>query len=237
MSAGLRDAHAGSSETRTLRPVDECHRESALRIRRLIQSAQSTPSLVYGALAGVRPSDRDAWVDIVLGLDGIPDDGPDLPRGCTPYHPCSVDALLSVVEQVRASPSDVFVDIGSGLGRAAILFHLLTGADAIGLEVQSELVAAARRLTKRLDVRRVSVLHGDAAKLVGLIRVGTVFFLYCPFSGDRLDTVLAGLEPIARARMIRVCCVHLPPLPSKWLALTPQRRADLAIYQSTIHDA
>ena len=40
--------------------------------------------------------------------------------------------------------SDVFVDVGSGLGRAAALVHLMTGARAIGLEVQPALVAAAR---------------------------------------------------------------------------------------------
>jgi hypothetical protein len=87
-----------------------------------------------------------------------------------------------------------------------------------------------------LDVSRVSIVHGDAAKLVGFIPIGTVFFLYCPFSGDRLVKLLADLEPIARTRLIRVCCVDLPLPPCRWLTLTPQHARDLAIYRSTIHD-
>lgn len=171
----------------------------------------------------------------MLGLGDVPADGPDLPRGCVPYLPCSVDALLGVVEQAPVHPEDVFVDVGSGLGRAAVLVHLLTGASAIGLEVQSALVAAARRVARRLDVPRVSTIHGDAARLVGHVRTGTVFFLYCPFSGERLAEVLAGLEPIARTRMIRVCCVDLPLPPRRWLTLASRPAADLAIYRSTIH--
>lgn len=173
---------------------------------------------------------------MVFGLGDIPDDGADLPRGCTPYLPCSVDALLRIVEQAPVDSSDVFVDIGSGLGRAATFVHLLTGAGAIGLEIQSGFVVASRHLARRLNVSRVSTVHGDAAKLVGFIPIGTVFFLYCPFSGDRLVKVLVDLEPIARTRMIRVCCVDLPLLPCRWLTLTPQQAGDLAIYRSTIHD-
>jgi hypothetical protein len=42
--------------------------------------------------------------------------------------------------------------------------------------------------------------------------IGTVFFLYCPFGGDRLKRVLDELEAIARTRQTRVCCVGMPPL-------------------------
>jgi SAM-dependent methyltransferase len=175
--------------------VDECHQESAARIRALVERARSTPAVLQAALVSVAPEDRDTWIDMVCGLGDVPDEGPDLPRGCTPYLPCSVDALLRIVEQAPVHSSDVFVDVGSGLGRAATFVHLLTGAGAIGLEIQSALVVAGRHLARRLDVSRVSTVHGDAAKLVGLIRIGTVFFLYCPFSGDRLVKVLADLEP------------------------------------------
>ena len=53
-----------------------------------------------------------------------------------PYLPCPVDTLLRVIEHAPLGAADVFVDVGSGLGRAAALVHLLTGARAVGLEVQ-----------------------------------------------------------------------------------------------------
>ena len=179
-------------------------------------------------------NDRDVSTgDRVLGLRELPDDGPDLPRGCVPYFPCSVDALLRMVEQARVGPSDMFVDVGSGLGRAAAFVHLLTGAGVLGIEVQSGLVRAARDLTTRLLLPRVSFIEGDAATLADPIAIGSVFFFYCPFSGDRLAKVLGHLEIIARTRTIRVCCLDLPLPPCPWLAPDSPLAGDLAIHRST----
>ena len=216
--------------------MDDGHRESAEHVRSLIERGQQDPSTFRAALLRVPPAERDAWLDLVFGLGELPDDGPELPRGCIPYLPCPVDALLRMVEQAPVRASDVFVDIGSGLGRAAALVHLLTGATAIGLEIQPRLVHTARDLATRLLVSHISSVEGDAAKLAGFITIGSVFFLYCPFSGDRLAKVLADLEPIARTRMIRVCCVDLPLPPCSWLTLEPQLSGDLAIHRSTLHD-
>jgi SAM-dependent methyltransferase len=216
--------------------MDEEDRESAERVRSLLERGQQDPSTFRAALLSVPPTQRDAWLDLVFGLGELPEDGPELPRDCVPYLPCSVDVLLRMVEQTPVRASDVFVDIGSGLGRAAALVHLLTGAAAIGLEIQPRLVHAARDLAARLFVSRTSCVEGDATKLAGLITIGSVFFLYCPFSGDRLTKVLAELELIARTRTIRVCCVDLPLPPCSWLTLQPQLSGDLAIYRSTLHD-
>lgn len=216
--------------------VEESERASAERIRALFSTAPLTPAAFRAALMSVPPADRDAWLDLVFGLDALPDDGPELPRGCAPYLPCSVDALLRMVEHAGVSASDVFVDVGSGVGRAAALVHLLTGASAIGLEIQPALVQAARDLTTRLHVTRVAPVQGDAAELAGYIAIGSVFFLYCPFGGERLEKVVDDLEAIARTREIRVCCVDLPLPPRPWLALATPPNRDLAVYRSTLLD-
>jgi len=215
-------------------PVDESHVESAERVRSLIERGPQDPSLFRAALLSVPLAERDAWLDVVLRLGELPADGPELPRGCVPYLPCPVDALLRVVEQVPVRASDVFVEGGSGAGRAAALVHLLTGASVIGIEIQSGLVLAARDLVARLLLSRIACVEGDAVKLTGYVSIGTVFFLYCPFSGDRLANVVADLEPIAQTRVIRVCCVDLPPLACPWLTLEPSPSGDLAIYRSTL---
>jgi SAM-dependent methyltransferase len=216
--------------------VEAKHRESAQRIRSQLQGQLHDPAEFSSILMSVPPADRDVWLDLVLEVDALPEDGPALPRGCVPYFPCAVDALLRVVEQACVRPTDVFVDVGSGLGRAAALVHLLTGASAIGIEIQPDLVLAARALTRRLLVPRVSCIEGDAVELTRYLTIGTVFFLYCPFSGDRLVNVLAGLEAIASARAIRVCTVDLPLPPCTWLTREPQMSADLAVYRSTVLD-
>lgn len=201
--------------------------------RSRIQRGLHDPASFRAALLDVPPADRDRWVDAVLGLGDIPDDGPELPRGCVPYLPCSVDVLLRIVDHTPVRGSDVFVDVGSGLGRAAMLVHLLTGAGAIGLEVQPAFALASRDLASRLGLSRVSCINGDAAGLAASMTSGTVFFLYCPFGGERLAKVLADLEPIARTRTIRVCAVDLPLPPSPWLTIQGRYSGDLVIHRST----
>jgi hypothetical protein len=217
-----------------LEPVEETHRESAERIHSLLLQAQVDPPAFRAALLSVPPLERDAWLDRVLGLDAFPDDGPELPRGCVPYLPCPVDALLRVVELAGVQPSDVFVDIGSGVGRAAALVHLLTGASTIGLEVQPALARASRDLATRLNTLRFSPVEGDAAALTGFITLGSIFFLYCPFSGERLEKVLDDLESIARTRSIRICSVDLPLPPRPWLTLASPPAGDVTVYRSTL---
>jgi SAM-dependent methyltransferase len=192
-----------------------------------------TPEDFRAALDRVPLQDRDAWLDHVLGIEGIPADGDCLPAGCVPYLPCSVDAVLRIVDQAKITNRDVFVDVGSGLGRAAMLTHLLTGATVIGLEIQHHLVRAARELAVRsnLDLKKVSFALGDAAELVGELATGSVFFLYCPFGGARLDRVLGALESFARTRPIRVATVDLPVPPRSWLEPAGPAGGDVAVYR------
>ena len=209
--------------------------ESAARARSLVLRGLSTPALFRAALTGIPPLARDAWVDGVLGLggpDGLADDGPALPSGCVPYLPCPVDALLRLTEGASVCASDVFVDIGSGVGRAGAIVHLLTGATVLGVEVQPALVAVARELAARLRLSALSFVEGDAGQLAIVGTAGSVFFLYCPFSGDRLVRLLASLASIARERPLRVCCVDLPLPPCPWLEPLPPLSLDLAIYRS-----
>ena len=82
--------------------------------------------------------------------------------------------------------------------------HLLTGATAIGIEIQPELARAARALAARLRLDGLRFIEGDATALT---QAGTVYFLYCPFSGERLARFLDTLEEVARP--IRICCVDV----------------------------
>jgi hypothetical protein len=209
------------------------HLTSAEAARRSIERGLHDPAAFRATLLDVPVGERDAWVDLVLGLDDLPLDGPALPAGGVPYLPCSVEVLLRTVDEAPVRSNDVFVDVGAGPGRAIALVHLLTGAGAVGLEIQPGLVHAARGLTARLGLSRVPCLEGDAAALAAYMVVGSVFFLNCPFSGARLAKVLDDLERIARTRPLRVCCVCLPLPPRSWLTREPGRGGELEIYRST----
>jgi SAM-dependent methyltransferase len=213
--------------------VQERLLELADRVRAQIEQGACAPARFRAILTSVPGEARDAWVDRAFGLGPPPDDGPELPRGCVPYLPCSVDVLLRLTEQAPVRASDVCVDVGAGVGRAAALVHLLTGASVVGIEVQPALVSAARALGQCLRLTGVSFVEGDASLTTDALTAGSVFLLYCPFSGERLVRLLASLEPLARSRPICVCCVDLPLPVCPWLEPASPPSPDLAIHRST----
>lgn len=137
---------------------------------------------------------------------------------------------------VIGSPSDTSTE--SGVTEYLIdtvappVVHLMTGAEVIGLEIQPALVEAARELAARLNVTRLAAIEGDATELIGRMHEGSVFFFYCPFSGERLDRVLAALEVLSRSRPIRLCCVDLPLPALPWLELAAAPSPALTVYRS-----
>lgn len=213
--------------------VPATFRSAAHRLRSDLWSGLVTPESFCAALAEVAPGDRDSWLDLLWDSNEIPADAPDLPRGCVPYLPCPVACVLEGLEQADVTRKDVFVDVGAGLGRVALLAHLKTGADCIGLEIQSTLVRTAQARADQAHLGRMRFLHGDAAETVSRVTTGTVFFLYCPFSGARLQRFLEGLQRVARAQPIRVCCIDMPPLDAAWLARLPSISAHVDVYCSS----
>lgn len=162
-------------------------------------------------------------------MDAPAEDGPDLPRGCAPYLPCSVDVVLAAISEAAITEADVFVDIGSGVGKVGLLVRLLTGAAVIGIEVQSSLVELSKRYIRELNVERCATICGDASELARYIPIGSVFFFYCPFSGIRLNRVVDDLEGIAKMRPLRLCGVHTEFPERTWLHSGSRPRTDLLV--------
>lgn len=177
--------------------------------------------------------DRDVWLDEALSIEEPPADMPNLPRGSVPYLPCGVAEIMAAVGEAPLRPDDEFVDLGSGVGRVAILAHLLSGARASGIEIQEHLVRSAQARCAALGLDAVSFEHADAAE--AQLR-GSVFFLYAPFNGAMLRAVLRRLEAVARERRIVVCAVDVafPVLP--WLTPRPSSRVSLTLYDSRAQD-
>ncbi|MFO0547846.1 MAG: hypothetical protein U0271_05635 [Polyangiaceae bacterium] len=217
--------------------MEFAHLESADRTRLALERGEHDPARFRASLLGVPPLDRDVWVDRVLGLDDAQfDDGPELPRGCVPYMPSRVDVVLRAIDRASVSSTDVFVDVGSGVGRVVTLVYLLSGATVVGLEIQSALVRAARELASRFRLTRVAHAHGDAADLLGSVEATSVLFLYCPFSGERLNRLLDDhVEPIARLRPLRLCCVDVPLPTRDWLSAASALDDEMILYRTTAH--
>jgi len=125
-------------------------------------------------------------------------------------------------------------NLGSGLGRVAVLAHLLSGARTRGIEIQAALVERARARCAALGLTAVSFVHANAADAE---LDGSVFFLYAPCNGDLLARVVRRLEAVARRRPIVVAAVALELPDAPWLAARSTSRVALTLYESRHHSA
>lgn len=159
------------------------------------------------AVRSMTPESRDEAVEAALGLARPAEDaavrrppGNDL----IGMHSSSTDAIVSALREAKVSSGDVFIDLGSGTGKAVMLARILTGATARGIEIQRDLVEQATAAATRAGLD-VSFTHGDARE--ANIADGTVFFMYTPFVGAALHEVLARLRAVAARRAIVVCAL------------------------------
>lgn len=181
-----------------------------------------------------RPAiDRDRYVDALLGLDGRPamdeacvGDDPELIR-CVAS---GVSAIADAVLKAGVGPDDVFLDLGAGCGRVAMLVHLLTGARAVGLEIQEGLVAFGRARAAALALDGVDLRRGDARD--DDLPAATVVYLYLPFVGRSLARVLARLEEQARRAPLIVCALGVELRREAWL-----RAVDDSSLWMTVHES
>lgn len=118
------------------------------------------------------------------------------------YQPTPVRHILHLAAMAALSPADILIDIGSGLGHVPLLISILTGINTIGIEADASLVAAAVDCAQSLGLHRVSFTQADA-RTAGLSR-GTIFYLYTPFTGQLLRSVLDRLQHEASTRPIRI---------------------------------
>lgn len=145
-----------------------------------------------------------------------------LPRDSGMIHleiaPASV--ILDMIDHAGLTGSDVFYDLGSGLGQPAMLVNLLCGARCVGIEYQPNFHQFACDRLEMLSLEDVSYFNEDARDAD--LSEGTVFFLFSPFKGSILDQVLDKLHGEALDRQIRICtfgsCVN-PIGQLDWLRL------------------
>ena len=121
--------------------------------------------------------------------------------GLTPEHrvwhdPSDWIGLRRALARLGVGPDDVFVDYGSGLGRAVLVAASLPFRRVIGVEVSKEMTERAQenveRNRHRLRAKDVELVSADALEW-GVPPDLTVAYLYCPFTDEIFDGVMQRL--------------------------------------------
>lgn len=124
-------------------------------------------------------------------------------RGFHDYFPSSRRVFHELLAHVDLVPGDdVFVDIGSGKGRALLMAAQYPFKRIIGIEISEVLNKMARRnldnWTGDLACRDIQLWTGDAAACY-IPNDATIIYFYNPFHGR---TLLAVFEAIARSQLM-----------------------------------
>lgn len=203
-------------------------RRHAEETRAQVVSGALRGNALLDVLLALPVADRDAWTEVLLGIEEPPADVAELPRGAVPYLPCGVEEILALL-QLPLKPEDMLVDLGAGLGKVLVLAHLLTGVRAHGIELQLPLVERARAICASLGLPQITFAHADVSDVA---LEGSVFFLYSPFNGDLLTRVVARLQQAAERSPITVCTVGFELMDTRWLVARPSSIASLTVYDS-----
>jgi hypothetical protein len=196
---------------------------------RLLQWARGAPADDGGSSRsnGENYDFLDALVSGVLQFEqpaaevALP--GPEM----VPYQPTPARHIFDLIDRANLTERDVLVDVGSGLGHVPLLFAICTGARGIGIEREASYVDCARRCASALNLANVTFIQQDARDAD--YSSGTVFYLYTPFTGTILRSVLDSLRREAASREIRVCtfgpCTQTVA-EEEWLDLVGALRTD-----------
>lgn len=119
------------------------------------------------------------------------------------YQPSPASVVLDLLDQVEPSRDDIFYDLGSGLGRVVILVSLLAGIASRGIEYQPTFCSYSREVAAALGLTEVAFVNSDARSAD--LSEGTIFYLFTPFTGSMLQTVLGRLYQESQRRQITIC--------------------------------
>lgn len=182
------------------------------RLRADIRMGRSTGAMLKGLISeyvgpdlhAYRQGDpigydhRDVFLNGLLQIQAIPTATQASEPEMVSYQQTPARIIFDLVERVQLTEADVFYDVGSGLGHVPVMVHLLSGATTRGVEYEPAYCAAARDCAAGLNLARVTFIQADAR--CAEYSDGTVFFLYTPFRGRMLQTVLERLRGESQQR-------------------------------------
>jgi hypothetical protein len=249
VSGHRRELAAAGRRARTLRDqLEEVDRQLFAGLRAEIRTGHCVgPRLLQrlAALTGYPTSvapdalGYDA-LDVLVNGIWLTEPAPEETRAREPemvfYQPTPARIVWQMIERVGFQKSDVFYDLGSGLGHVPMLVNACTGTRARGIEYEPAYCATAQRCASDLHLDGVEFINADVRDAD--FSDGTVFFMYTPFRGKILRQVLEKLRGQTQRKCITLCtygAIALPISRCTWLARVDWREDEpsgLVIFRS-----
>jgi hypothetical protein len=146
--------------------------------------------------------DLDIFINGLCQFRAMPEQTRELEPEMVYYQKTPARVVFELIDQIDLISEDVFVDLGSGMGQVVLLFHLLTGKKAKGIEYDPAYCDYAINCASELNLANVTFINADVRKAE--LGDGTLFFMFTPFKGEILHEVLFLLKEKSRRRKIRI---------------------------------
>jgi SAM-dependent methyltransferase len=136
--------------------------------------------------------------DLLVGVStkGVASTEASALEGCNHYEDCQWLSVRRALKKLDPNTSDVFVDLGSGKGKALLIAGQLPYKRVVGVEIDKELSCWAAR---NIDRARPRLRAGKVESLnVNILEWPipddtSVVFLYNPFIGQMFITVMSRI--------------------------------------------
>jgi len=177
-------------------------------IREDIQRGQGASSLLPWVAATRHDGDAESYDPLDALVSGVldlaePADVAEPEAEMVFYQPTPARHIFDFIARAQIDVRDTVIDLGAGLGHVTLLTAICTPARCIGIEWQRAYVVSAQQCAQALNVRNAIFLAQDVRQ--ARLSEGSVFYLYTPFTGTLLRTVLDMLAREAEHRVIRLC--------------------------------
>lgn len=191
-----------------MRELETINQQFYQSVRQDIQQGRGAATLLQCAAATPHDGGEESYDPLDALLSGVldlaePGEVPELEAEMVFYQPTPARHIFDFVTRASMTAHDTVIDLGAGLGHVTLLTAICTPARCIGIEWQRAYVTSAQQCAQALNVRNATFLAQDVRD--AHLSEGTLFYLYTPFTGAMLRTVLDMLAREARRRAIRLC--------------------------------
>jgi len=133
-----------------------------------------------------------------------------------PYRATKVGPLLQLLNTLNLPRDSNFLDIGSGKGRVLLIASQYGFRKVVGIEFSGELCAIARKNVEAFSrnakpLSSIEIIETDATKY-SFQAEDRVFFMYNPFDGFVLASVLDNIRRSLEENPRRIWLIYNTPL-------------------------